>query len=99
MPTIQCPVCSKPGALQWKETVTIAKGKRYSYKKLYVYHHKPKLASKSENSRAGSLARTGHEPPKLGVVGSNPIPPAKTRKETTINKNHLLYVDEEERQT
>jgi hypothetical protein len=25
---------------------------------------------------AGSLARIGHEPPKLGVVGSNPTPPA-----------------------
>jgi len=42
MTTIQCPVCGKPGALQFKETITIAKGKRYSYKKLYVYHHKPK---------------------------------------------------------
>ena len=43
---------------------------------------KPKLASNLETSRAGSLARIGHEPPKLGVVGSNPTPPAKTRKKT-----------------
>ncbi len=27
-------------------------------------------------SWAGSLARIGHEPPKLGVAGSNPVPPA-----------------------
>jgi hypothetical protein len=25
---------------------------------------------------AGSLARIGHEPPKLGVAGSSPAPPA-----------------------
>ena len=43
---------------------------------------KTELASKLETSRAGSLARIGHEPPKLGVVGSNPTPPAKTRKKT-----------------
>ena len=29
-----------------------------------------------ETNRAGSLARIGHEPPKLGVAGSNPVPPA-----------------------
>ena len=29
--------------------------------------------------RVGSLARTGHEPPKLGVAGSNPVPPARFR--------------------
>ena len=28
------------------------------------------------NQRVGSLARIGHEPPKLGVAGSNPVPPA-----------------------
>ena len=31
---------------------------------------------KLENTWAGSLARIGHEPPKLGVAGSNPVPPA-----------------------
>jgi hypothetical protein len=35
---IQCPVCGKEGVLQWKNTVTKAKGKTYRYKKLYVYH-------------------------------------------------------------
>ena len=35
-----------------------------------------KLASNPQNTRAGSLARIGHEPPKLGVAGSNPVPPA-----------------------
>ena len=39
---IQCPVCGKEGVLQWKETVTKAKGKTYRYKKLYVYHWNPK---------------------------------------------------------
>jgi hypothetical protein len=34
------------------------------------------LASNPENIRAGSLARIGHEPPKLGVAGSSPAPPA-----------------------
>ena len=116
---IQCPVCGKEGVLQWKETITKAKGKTYRYKKLYVYHwnpkkpkwcylrkehlealgiskndltqkrniltqnsidsEKPKMSSKSQTKRAGSLARTGHEPPKLGVAGSNPVPPARFR--------------------
>ena len=35
---IQCPVCGKEGVLQWKETITKAKGKTYRYRKLYVYH-------------------------------------------------------------
>ena len=39
---IQCPVCGKEGVLQWKNTVTKAKGKTYRYKKLYVYHWHPK---------------------------------------------------------
>ena len=47
-----------------------------------------KLSLNLETSRAGSLARIGHEPPKLGVVGSNPTPPAKIGKKNTINKNH-----------
>ncbi len=29
-----------------------------------------------QNTWAGSLARIGHEPPKLGVAGSSPAPPA-----------------------
>ena len=39
---IQCPVCGKEGVLQWKETITKAKGKTYRYKKLYIYHWNPK---------------------------------------------------------
>ena len=39
---IQCPVCDKEGVLQWKETITKAKGKTYRYKKLYIYHWNPK---------------------------------------------------------
>ena len=35
-----------------------------------------KLALKFQGNRAGSLARIGHEPPKLVVAGSNPVPPA-----------------------
>ena len=42
MQKIQCPICHQQGVLQWKETVTIIKGKRYVYKKLYVYHQHPK---------------------------------------------------------
>jgi hypothetical protein len=42
MQKIQCPICHQQGVLQWKETITIIKGKRYSYKKLYVYHQHPK---------------------------------------------------------
>ena len=43
MQEIQCPVCGRLGVLQWKTTVTIKpSGKRYEYRKLYVYHHKPK---------------------------------------------------------
>ena len=42
MQKIQCPICHQEGVLQWKETVTIIKAKRYSYKKLYVYHQHPK---------------------------------------------------------
>ena len=39
---IQCPICGKEGVLQWKETITKAKGKTYRYKKLYIYHWNPK---------------------------------------------------------
>ena len=45
---------------------------------------KPKIVSKSQNTRAGSLARIGHEPPKLGVAGSNPVPPANLAVEDTF---------------
>ncbi len=38
---IRCPACGKEGTLQWKDTVTKAKGKTYRYKKLYVYHWSP----------------------------------------------------------
>lgn len=41
MQRIQCPVCKQEGVLQWKETITKAKGKMYHYKKLYVYHQHP----------------------------------------------------------
>jgi hypothetical protein len=41
---------------------------------------KPNLSFSQQNTSkkqwAGSLARIGHEPPKLGVAGSNPAPPA-----------------------
>jgi hypothetical protein len=42
MQRILCPACKQDGVLQWKETVTIAKGRTYRYKKLYVYHQHPK---------------------------------------------------------
>ena len=38
---IHCPSCGQEGVLQWKETVTKAKGRTYRYKKLYVYHWNP----------------------------------------------------------
>jgi hypothetical protein len=41
MQRIQCPNCKQEGVLQWKETITTAKGKMYHYKKLYVYHQHP----------------------------------------------------------
>ena len=41
MQRIQCPICQQEGVLQWKETITKAKGKMYHYKKLYVYHQHP----------------------------------------------------------
>ena len=41
MQRIQCPNCKQEGVLQWKETITKAKGKMYHYKKLYVYHQHP----------------------------------------------------------
>jgi hypothetical protein len=41
MQRIQCPICKQEGVLQWKETITKAKGKMYHYKKLYVYHQHP----------------------------------------------------------
>ena len=41
MQRIQCPICKQEGVLQWKETVTKAKGKMYHYRKLYVYHQHP----------------------------------------------------------
>ena|SRR5208337_4246282 len=41
MQRIQCPICEQEGVLQWKETITKAKGKMYRYKKLYVYHQHP----------------------------------------------------------
>ena len=41
MHRIQCPICKQEGVLQWKETITKAKGKMYHYKKLYVYHQHP----------------------------------------------------------
>ena len=54
---------------------------RHSYTQNYAQSaaspKKAKIGSKSQkNTWAGSLARTGHEPPKLGVAGSNPAPPA-----------------------
>ena len=42
MQRIQCPVCKQEGVLQWKNTVTTAKGRTYQYRKLYVYHQHPK---------------------------------------------------------
>ncbi|MEM3714009.1 MAG: hypothetical protein QXF82_03580, partial [Nitrososphaeria archaeon] len=39
---IECPVCHEDGVLQWKITITKIKGKRYQYRKLYVYHEHPK---------------------------------------------------------
>ncbi len=42
MQRIQCPMCKQDGVLQWKDTITKAKGKAYYYKKLYVYHQHPK---------------------------------------------------------
>jgi hypothetical protein len=44
--------------------------------------HDPQLSSSSfnsENKWAGSSARIEHHPPKVGVVGSNPIPPATVK--------------------
>jgi hypothetical protein len=41
MQRVQCPICKQEGVLQWKETITKAKGKMYHYKKLYVYHQHP----------------------------------------------------------
>lgn len=41
MQRINCPICKQDGVLQWKETITKAKGKMYHYKKLYVYHQHP----------------------------------------------------------
>ncbi len=41
-----------------------------------VVNNNLKLAFNLGDTRAGSLARIGHEPPKLGVAGSNPVPPA-----------------------
>ena len=120
MQRIQCPNCKQEGVLQWKETITKAKGKMYHYNKLYVYHQhpqehperpkwcyltadqtralgitenrspitqnltqnnsqpeKPNSSSKhEENKWTGSSGRIEHQPPKLGVVGSNPTPPA-----------------------
>jgi hypothetical protein len=41
--------------------------------------HDPQLRSSRRNLKkqgAGSSARTEHHPPKVGVVGSNPTPPA-----------------------
>lgn len=38
---IQCPICKQEGVLQWKATITKAKGRVYHYKKLYVYHQHP----------------------------------------------------------
>jgi hypothetical protein len=48
-------------------------GKRYDKLKFHVI---------SPVCGAGSLARIGHEPPKLGVVGSNPTPPATIASHT-----------------
>ena len=42
MQRVRCPMCKQDGVLQWKETITKAKGKKYRYKKLYVYHQHPK---------------------------------------------------------
>ena len=41
MQRIQCPICRQEGVLQWKATITNAKGKMYHYKKLYIYHQHP----------------------------------------------------------
>ena len=120
MQRLQCPNCKQEGVLQWKETITKAKGRMYHYKKLYVYHQhpkehpekpkwcyltaehtralkitedrgsitqnltqnnsqpeKPNLSPNQElNTWASSSGRIEHQPPKLGVVGSNPTPPA-----------------------
>jgi len=60
MQKIKYPVCEEEGVLQWKQTVTRAKGKMYHYTKLYVYHQHPKEHPEkpkwcyltSENARA-----------------------------------------------
>ena len=44
--------------------------------------HDPQLSSSSfncQNKWAGSSARIEHHPPKVGVVGSNPTPPARDK--------------------
>ena len=37
---VVCPICNQDGVIMWKETKTFAKGKMYTYRKLYVYHNK-----------------------------------------------------------
>jgi hypothetical protein len=44
------------------------------------------LASVQQFKRAGSSVRIEHHPPKVGVVGSNPTPPATTRLPTIFKK-------------
>ena len=53
--------------------------------KLILRIHDHKLEDSSLNSRiewAGSSARIEHHPPKVGVVGSNPTPPAGDKPRT-----------------
>ena len=42
MQKIRCPICGETGTPIQKTTVTHAKGKRYEYKKWYIYHNKSK---------------------------------------------------------
>ena len=53
-------------------------------------HHKLGQAESNSNSKnkwASSSARIEHHPPKVGVVGSNPTPPAEDKSRTVFGKS------------
>lgn len=81
---VKCPVCGKHGLLQKRGNNTRIQHYQgfVNGKRIYIYHKNvgSKLEVNSYNLRMFKekkiLKSKEHQPPKLGVVGSNPSPPA-----------------------
>ena len=90
MQKILCPVCKQDGVLQWKETITKAKGRMYHYKKLYVYHHHPE----EHSERPKWCYLTAEHVEALGITQKSPITQNLTQNDLGPNNLKLGSVEE-----